>query len=335
MRSRPSHALWAVAVAMVAVFLVPQMAAAKTAAQLKSDLELLKAEVKDAGRDYDKAYWAFDTADARLAATDKRIAKAQTELAAARARLASRVAAMYRREDVSYLNVVLGAESFEELVTRMDYLQRIGSVDADAITRIEVLEAQLKADRAKLASERKRRAAALKKFTAQKNALQKRLRSKTAEFEAVRSQLARARSGGTSSRYVPGPNGMVFPVQGSYYYSNTWGASRSGGRRRHQGTDIMAPRGTPCVAVLSGTVSSKEGGLGGKVIWLTASNGWKFYYAHLDSWTVRSGHVSAGQVIGRVGSTGNAAGGAPHLHFEIHPGGGAAVNPYPYLRAME
>jgi murein DD-endopeptidase MepM/ murein hydrolase activator NlpD len=129
-------------------------------------------------------------------------------------------------------------------------------------------------------------------------------------------------------------NPMVFPVDGPHSYEDTFGAPRSGGRT-HQGTDIMANRGTPCVAIMSGTITSKEGGLGGKVIYLTADNGWSFYYAHLDGWAVRSGRVSAGQRIAYVGNTGNASGGACHLHFQMETPAGLTVNPYPYLRQME
>ena len=95
----------------------------------------------------------------------------------------------------------------------------------------------------------------------ERDRLQTRLKAKQADFLRVKAQLDAMRGGPNrpdGQMAVPGPNGMVFPVVGSYYYSNTWGASRSGGRRRHQGTDIMAPRGTPVVAILSGSVSSKQ-----------------------------------------------------------------------------
>lgn len=119
------------------------------------------------------------------------------------------------------------------------------------------------------------------------------------------------------------------PVQKPVTFMNDWGFPRSGGRF-HQGTDLFAPRGRPAVATAAGTAVPSVGALGGNVVKLYGDDGTYYYYAHLDRFGAK-GRVSPGTVVGYVGNTGNAAGGPPHVHFEVHPGGGAAVNPYPRL----
>jgi murein DD-endopeptidase MepM/ murein hydrolase activator NlpD len=307
--------------------------------KLEDQLEAIRADLKEAGEDYDAAFWRLDETDVRLKKIEGEIAATEAELERSRRLLTSRVARMYRSDAVDYLAVLFQANSFQDMTTRLDYLQRIGNADAEVIKETTALAAKLSREQAALEDERVHRAAAVDELADKKAALEKKLSSKKREYEAVKAKLAaqaRSSSGSSSSARAPaGPNGMVFPVQGVCYYSDTWGASRSGGRRSHKGTDIMAPHGTPCVAVLSGTVRTKSNRLGGKTIWLTADNGWQFYYAHLQGYAVSGGRVSAGQTIGYVGSTGNASAGAPHLHFQIHPGGGSAVNPYRYLRQMQ
>ncbi len=93
---------------------------------------------------------------------------------------------------------------------------------------------------------------------------------------------------------------------------------------------MEATRGTPVAAVRSGTAEFKRSGLGGNAIWLVTPAGERFYYAHLDSWEGESRQVDAGEIIGYVGQTGNAAG--DHLHFEARLGD-RAINPYPLVRS--
>jgi murein DD-endopeptidase MepM/ murein hydrolase activator NlpD len=108
-------------------------------------------------------------------------------------------------------------------------------------------------------------------------------------------------------------------------FTDSWGDARSNGRR-HEGVDVVAPRGTPIVAVRSGVAEFKRSRLAGNAIWLTTTDGNRYFYAHLDAWEGESRAVRSGEVIGYVGSTGNAR--SDHLHFETHPDG-RPVNPYP------
>ena len=114
-------------------------------------------------------------------------------------------------------------------------------------------------------------------------------------------------------------------------FGDTWGAPRSGGRQ-HQGVDMIGPRGTPLLAIVDGVAIAREGFLGGLTIHFVGSDQNTYFYGHLDAYAAL-GPVLAGDVIAFMGDTGNAKQSTPHLHFEIHPGGGPAVNPYPTVRA--
>lgn len=130
-----------------------------------------------------------------------------------------------------------------------------------------------------------------------------------------------------------------FPMQGRCWYGDTWHAPRGGGRL-HVGVDLIGAEGLYLYAVVDGTITKRfhdvPGGLSGNGLRLTAPDGTYFTYLHLLDVApgIKIGtKVKAGDIIGFNGNTGNSA--TAHLHFEIHPGGGAAVNPYPYVRAID
>lgn len=314
-------------------------ARAETSAQLAAQLRALNAQVQKAGKTVDDAEHALEDTEYALRQNGRQAAKTSRDLARARKRLRGRAADIYRMGATDTLSMLFEAKSLDDLLTRMSYAEAIAGQDAGTVAEVKELSANLKAQKTALRDNRARQTRILAGRAARVEALQAQVRGKQAEYARLRARLAAAAAAEMAAGHKPassvvrGANGMVFPVAGPNYYADTFGAPRSGGRS-HKGTDIMAATGVPVVAITDGDVSSKEGGLGGKVIWLRGS-GWSFYYAHLDGWKVRSGRVKAGEVIGWVGATGNAAGGPPHLHFEMHPGGGGAVNPYPYLRGMD
>src|SRR6187431_2431738 len=104
------------------------------------------------------------------------------------------------------------------------------------------------------------------------------------------------------------------PVTGTVSFSNDWHAPRAGGRL-HEGNDIMAPRNTPVVAVVDGTFRQSLGTLQGNGAWVQGESGNTFFYAHFDHYNGNNRRVKAGDVIGFVGNTGDAAGGPTHTHF--------------------
>jgi len=145
---------------------------------------------------------------------------------------------------------------------------------------------------------------------------------------------------------VVGPAGLAIPVAGIEVDDlvDTYTAARAGGARRHDAIDIMAPAGTPVVAAAPGTVEKlffSDGGGGITAYIRSPDRNWSYYYAHLQEYApgLKEGQaIKRGQLIGRVGSTGNASAAGPHLHFAINEMSddeswheGSPINPYPLL----
>lgn len=127
-----------------------------------------------------------------------------------------------------------------------------------------------------------------------------------------------------------------FPVAGYAWYTRDFGAPRYVPYYHpHDGTDLFAEAGTPVIASTDGRIARMGSfSVSGNAIWLERDDGTYFFYGHLEGFALGLGEgatVARGDIIGYVGDTGNAKGTYPHVHFEIHPRGGPAVDPWPIL----
>jgi murein DD-endopeptidase MepM/ murein hydrolase activator NlpD len=257
------------------------------------------------------------------------------ELDALMGEISDAQAELERRQD----EAVKAKANFEDLKARAEAeMVRLAEVEQRRVIDAQV---QHELDRERAAREAAERAAAEREAAAAAATQRAAARAPVSAGGGASAPAPTSGSGsGSASSPAPAPaspppsnagSGMVCPVAGPRAFADTWGAARSGGRS-HEGVDMMSPGGTPLVAVEAGSANFSTNRLGGNAIWLTGASGTKYYYAHLSSWEGSSRSVSQGEVIGYVGATGNTT--ANHLHFEVHPGGGRAVNPYPYVRRV-
>lgn len=328
----------ALLVALVAAVLTGSAAGEEKLSDLKARMDKVQAELDASAARISRVHAIEEELETRLSSIRSEMNHLGKRTRKLQAKAVARAAELYKAGDSTIVDILLGSEDIAELSDQAEILSQISMGDngvfielARATNRFEELEIELRDKSLELAEAK----AELKK---ESELLQAQFDSVAGDYKALQSKLMAARpSSGpapqAATASLPSTGGMYCPVGGPTSFVDSWGDARSGGRS-HQGVDMMAAYGTPQVAIVSGTITyAGYSSLGGNVQYLSGDDGHLYIYVHQASNTVSSGHVNAGQQISVVGDTGNAAGN-PHLHFEYHPGGGAAVNPYPLVRSL-
>jgi murein DD-endopeptidase MepM/ murein hydrolase activator NlpD len=306
----------------------------------------IEAELQAATAELQAAEAALARATDQLAYDKGQLAAADRQAIGARAALAGQAAAMYRSGGLAIADALLDrdpalvpgrVEMATVLVTRHAQLIEDAQVAGDAYR--SVLGRVTKGyERAKALRDQAR--SAVGRLEAGLEEAQE-VEARLVRLEQRRQAQAAAKVNATSAPAPPpsggggGGSGRACILERPYSYVDTWGAARSGGRS-HQGTDVMAPHGARVFAFVSGVVSRESTSTNGGIqLYLQGDNGTEYFYAHLSGYAVSTGtRVRAGQLIAYNGQTGNARYTAPHVHFEVHPGGGSPVNPYPHLKPV-
>jgi murein DD-endopeptidase MepM/ murein hydrolase activator NlpD len=304
----------------------------------------------------DKLAAQYSDAQTRLALTEDRLADAQADVAVLRTRMrrlqqgvADRIRAAYVSGPADTMEILLSSSSVEEFADRIQFLGTLARSDSDILAEARVTRERLRRRQTDLAELQTAQEQTVRVLSAQKTAIASRLAQAQALEARLQDRLARERAAEQArreaaarlaARQVSAPVNsggalQACPVGNPHSFSDDFGAPRPGGRT-HQGIDLLAPLGTPIFAAQSGRYEDNFNDLGGISALVFASNGDYTYYAHMSA---RAGvpngaAVSAGRLIGYVGNSGDAVGGPYHLHFEYHPGGGSAVDPYGMLVAL-
>jgi peptidoglycan LD-endopeptidase LytH len=232
----------------------------------------------------------------------------------------------------------------ERVVARASRSRRIAEAEAAARAAAEAAAAEAAAAEAAAAEAAAAQAAAAEAAAAEAERVARAKAQAEAEAAAAakaaakadaeaaaKAEAERAAAQKAQPAAAPSSRGAACPVPNASF-TDTYGASRSGGRS-HQGTDLLAPHGSPVYAVVSGRVRTASSSLGGISLYIEGDNGETYFYAHNSANVASTGQrVGAGDLVARVGSTGN-AGGTNHVHFERQVGG-RSVNPYDFLRRL-
>jgi murein DD-endopeptidase MepM/ murein hydrolase activator NlpD len=367
-------------VGVAAVSLLLLMALAPTAgAGLKQNLDEAKARLAELKRQIGAQQAVLDRLSAEAAAIAMQIdehqviyeqvttqlQQTQVELEAAKrrfetvlGRLNERLREAFMQGPGSPVEFLLGATSLADLSDRLEFVDALAQSDSDLADRVQNLKNELSAQARNQERLRARQADILRALEGERAKLQDQfaqqkqiyddIQSKRAEAEKLVERLGRAYRDFLAS--LSGVSNGVFkvcPVDQPRGVYDGFGAPRySGGYHPHAGNDIVAPMGTAIRAPFAGTARSSYNTLGGSAVYVYGALGY-VYNAHLSSYSSNSnGPVTAGDVIGYVGDSGDALGGVPHDHFEWHPNVipsnwprspygytviGGALNPYPLL----
>lgn len=328
--SRPVRVLAVVTVLLASLLVSGTGLVAQDLDEVERQVEDLEGQLEAATQQFEDVRAQVEATEAELAGLQERALDLEEQAAEADAALADRAREAFKFGGDPVLASFLSSDGVVGAIERTQFLELVSGRDRAQLESALALRSEL-VQTEQLIADRSQELAALEdQLAQQREVLDQQLTSATAVRDDLRARAARQRRIDNAVQ-----SGVYACIHDSNSFVDSWGAPRSGGRR-HKGTDVMAPYNVPVYAFTNGVITRMNtGNLGGVQLYLYGDDNNEYFYSHLAGYadTAYVGkRVEAGEMIAYNGDTGNARG-TPHVHFELHPGGGGAINPYPYLRA--